>query len=110
MCFLECVPFWSCFEDERPLHEIIDHSFDETPLGRSSTILKGKQAFIKQLQEWVPQNKWRCVYRASRDGWKGRDFHKKCGQIKPTVTLIKVSDYLFGGYTDQDWASSNQCK
>ena len=103
---IKCHPFWSSFKDVQ-----LDHSLDETPLGRSSTILKGKPGFITQLMEWVPENQWRCIYRASQDGWKGPDFHKKCDGLKPTVTLIKVGDYIFGGYTDQDWTPvRNKCK
>ena len=36
----------------------------------------------------------RC-WHANTDGW-----------ASPTVTIIKVNDYIFGGYTDVSWNSS----
>ena len=72
---------------------------------RSSSILNGEEAFIKQLQRWLGRKcKWNLCYRASRDGWRARDFHRLCDNKGPTVVLIKVNNYIFGGYTDQNWA------
>ena len=47
--------------------------------------------------------KWHLCYRASRDGWEAQDFHGHCDNKGPTVTLVKVNDYVFGGFTDQNW-------
>ena len=74
-------------------------------MAKSSSILKGEQAYIKQLQEWLGDKcKWNLRYRASRDGWDAQDFHRLCDNKGPTVVLIKVNNYIFGGYTDQNWA------
>ena len=44
------------------------------------------------------------VYRASEDGDKSKDFHKKCDKIGPNVTLIKTKKgYVFGGFTAKNW-------
>ncbi|CAB4039390.1 brain tumor -like isoform X3 [Paramuricea clavata] len=73
---------------------------------KSSSILKGEIAFIKQLQKWLGRKwKWNLCYRSSRDGWSARDFHKHCDNKGPTVVLVKANDCIFGGYTDQHWAS-----
>ena len=73
------------------------------PLG-SSSILKKNTAFVQQLKKWLGEKrKWNLCYRASRDGWKGSDFHNHCDDKGPTVVLIKANGYIFGGYTDQDW-------
>ena len=75
-------------------------------LKKSSSIMKGETAFIKQLQKWLGEKcKWNICYRASRDGWSGQDFHKHCDNKGPTVVLVKANDYIFGGYTDQHWES-----
>ncbi|CAB4010913.1 basement membrane-specific heparan sulfate proteoglycan core -like [Paramuricea clavata] len=75
-------------------------------LKKSSSILKGEIAFMKQLQKWLGEKcKWNLCYRASRDGWSAQDFHKHCDNKGPTVVLVKASDCIFGGYTDQHWAS-----
>ena len=73
-------------------------------LKKSSSILKGKITFIKQLQKWLGEKcKWNLCYRASRDGWSAQDFHRHCDNKGPTVVLVKVNDCIFGGYTDQHW-------
>jgi hypothetical protein len=73
-------------------------------LKKSSNILKGEIAFIRQLQKWLGEKcKWNLCYRASRDGWRTHDFHHHSDNKGPTVVLVKSNDCIFGGYTDQDW-------
>ena len=44
------------------------------------------------------------VYRATDDGDKARDFHRKCDKIGPNVTFVKTKkDYVFGGFTVKNW-------
>ena len=70
-----------------------------------STILDGNFEKAQQLVEWVEDEKfsWKICYRASVDGWKGEDFHRKCDDVGPTVTLVKCGRNVFGGYADQSW-------
>ena len=49
----------------------------------------------------------RC-WRAKTDGWAASTFHSNCDGKGPTVTLIKVGSYIFGGYTDVSWSSKYQ--
>jgi hypothetical protein len=78
-------------------------------LKKSSIILKGEIAFIKQLQKWLGEKcKWNLCYRASRDGMSAKDFHKHCDNKGPTVVLVKANDCICGGYTDQNWESGIQ--
>ena len=76
---------------------------------KRSTILDGNIAHAKQLVEWVEDRRfgWKLCYRASVDGWKGEDFHKKCDDVGQTVTLVKCGTNVFGGYTDQNWKQSS---
>ena len=68
-------------------------------------ILKGKKQFLNQMKDWLDDKcKWNLCYRASRDGWRAQDFHRCCDNKGPTVTLVRVGDYILGGYTDQNWA------
>ena len=61
------------------------------------------------MKEWLNDEcKWNLCYRASRDGWSSEDFHRHCDNKGPTVTLVRVGDYIFGGYTDQNW-EGKQC-
>ena len=48
----------------------------------------------------------RC-WRAKTDGWAASTFHSNCDGKGPTVTIIQVGSYIFGGYTDVSWSSSN---
>ena len=44
-------------------------------------------------------------WHAEADGWAASTFHSNCDGRGPTVTLIKVNDSIFGGYTDVSWSS-----
>ena len=46
----------------------------------------------------------RC-WHAKTDGWAASTFHSNCDGRGPTVTIIKVNSYIFGGYTDVSWNS-----
>ena len=53
------------------------------------------------------------LYRASRDGFSGNEFHKHCDGIKNTITLVQAEwdeckPCTIGGYLDQPWSSSGQ--
>lgn len=44
------------------------------------------------------------VYKASADGFNGKEFHAKCAGISPTLTLFKIIDGdWIGGYTEKTW-------
>ena len=49
----------------------------------------------------------RC-WRAKTDGWAASTFHRNCDGKGPTVTIIKVGSYIFGGYTDVSWSSPSK--
>lgn len=42
-------------------------------------------------------------WRAKTDGWAPSTFHSNCDEKGPTVTIIEVGSYIFGGYTDASW-------
>ena len=80
-------------------------------LSNVSIILKDNDEYANQLVEWLRdlKFKWHLCYRASRDGWKAQDFHGHCDNKGPTVTLVKVNDCVFGGFTDQNWEGTCKC-
>ena len=49
-------------------------------------------------------------WHAKADGWAASTFHSKCDGRGPTVTIIKVNDYIFGGYTDVSWSGGRHIK
>jgi len=50
----------------------------------------------------------RC-WHATTDGWASTTFHGNCDGKGPTVTIIKVNDHIFGGYTNVSWNSGSPC-
>ena len=49
-------------------------------------------------------------WHAKTDGWAAYTFHSNCDRKGPTVTMIQVGNYIFGGYTDVSWSSKYQFK
>ena len=43
-----------------------------------------------------------------RDGWVASTFDSKCDNRGPTVIIIKVNNYIFGGYTDVSWSNPSK--
>ena len=69
-----------------------------------SYILEGKVEYLKQLIKWLNgETDWRLCYRATQNGWKAGDFHSRCDYKGPTVTIVLVGYYIFGGYSDISW-------
>jgi len=62
-----------------------------------------------QVLSWLDKGaatKLKLLYRASNDGWADPDFHSRCDNKGPTVTVIKCTDgYVFGGFASTSWAS-----
>jgi len=78
---------------------------------KNSVILSSDQR--ETLMNWLKETQalnntrdnlfFALLYRASRDGWAAADFHARCDYKGPTVTVIKSGEYIFGGYTEQQW-------
>ena len=48
---------------------------------------------------------WKRCWRASVDGRASSTFHSRCDGKGPTVTIIRVGRYIFGGYTSLSWGT-----
>ena len=59
------------------------------------------------LQSPVPSLFVRC-WHAKTDGWAASTFHSYCDGRGPTVTIVQVGSYIFGGYTDKSWGGMYQ--
>jgi hypothetical protein len=66
------------------------------------SILNSNQ--IGQLTNWYGKG-WNLLYKASRDGWQGNNFHSRCDNKGETVTVIKVNNNIFGGYLGVSWTT-----
>ena len=50
---------------------------------------------------------WTVCWRQSRDGSDGSAFHNGCDSKGATVTIVKYSSYIFGGYSVSDWNTTS---
>ncbi len=80
-----------------------------------STIINNSVTYEKWLKTWLASvqrtSKPELIFRASRDGWDAKDFHRHCVGKGATITVIKTSKgHIFGGYTPTPWTRSrNGC-
>ena len=76
---------------------------------RDSAIVGNNVAHLTKLTEWLEpvmqsNHLWRLCWRASRDGRTASTFHSNCDNKGPTVVMVKVDKYIFGGYTSVSWS------
>lgn len=50
---------------------------------------------------------WQLIYRGTRDGFGKGAFISQCANQGPTITMVRVDKYLFGGYTSISWKHSD---
>jgi hypothetical protein len=73
-----------------------------------SVILTELEQFkdLMNLCEFSVDQKWKLIYRASKDGFEKDKFHAKCDYKTNTLVIIKSENgNVFGGYTEQSWSS-----
>ena len=74
-----------------------------------SVILGNSMNYLRTLRFWLSpvarsvNSAWKRCWHASVDGWAARTFHSRCNGKGPTVTIIRVGKYIFGGYTSISW-------
>ncbi len=69
------------------------------------------QEFIQKLFEWSGYTKMELLYRSSRDGTLGQNFHEKCDNQGPTIILCKhEKGFIFGGFASVSWTNSGGYK
>lgn len=72
--------------------------------------LNERQEFLDLLEISIDQ-RWKLLYRGTRDGFRTSDFHDKCDEKPRTLTIIKTeSGDVLGGYTDCTWDKSDRPK
>lgn len=104
--YLEAIEFVSvpkAFKDRKDLQ------FKERfRIFHGTTVLDNTQSL--KINEWIGLKKtqeWKCLYRASKDGFQAATFHQKCDGKGPTVTVIKATNgNIFGCYTPCKWSSN----
>ena len=85
--------------------------FSASPGLGKSKILANDDNYLGTLRNWLKSveqsqsSSWKRCWRASVDGWASTTFHSLCDNKGPTVTIIRVGKYIFGGYTGTSWRS-----
>ena len=74
----------------------------------NSVIVGNNSEYLSNLTNWIKPIKsdsdWKLCWRVSRDGWDSSRFHSLCDEKGPTITIVKVGKYIFGGYTSLSWS------
>ncbi len=60
---------------------------------------------LMSLCKFSLNQKWKLIYKATRDGFGSADFHSKCDSYQNSLVIIKsTKGNVFGGYTEQNWS------
>ena len=75
----------------------------------NSAIIGKNSGQLDALGNWLKSvtpsdRQWKLCFRASENGWAASTFHSLCDGKGPTVSIIKVDKYIFGGYTSTSWS------
>ena len=63
-----------------------------------------KKEYINKIFEWTRCSSMKLLYRGTRDGMSGKDFHNKCDNKGKTICLfLNDKDNIFGGYSSIPW-------
>ena len=77
---------------------------------KNSVIVGNNSEYLSNLTNWIKprrsENDWELCWRKSRHGWDNNTFHSLCDEKGPTITIVKVGNYIFGGYTSLSWRMS----
>ena len=77
----------------------------------NSIILKEQKKineFLKKMLEWSGYKNMELIYRGTRDGMTSKNFHEKCDNKGPTITLYQNEKCIFGGYNSGFWSSNGK--
>ena len=64
--------------------------------------------WIKSDNKNIKDVKFQLCYDAKKNGDDKDNFHKFCDNVGPSLLIIKTeSNYIFGGYTRENWELNN---
>lgn len=74
-----------------------------------SSIVGNNETHITALNKWLypvvrsTTSSWVTCWKASKHGWEGSKFHELCDNKGPTLVIVRVGVYIFGGYAGVSW-------
>ncbi|CAH3190812.1 unnamed protein product, partial [Porites lobata] len=69
-----------------------------TILGNDSRYLENLTLFLEPVINSSVRSRFVRCWHAKEDGWAASTFHGNCDDKGPTVTIIQVGSFIFGGY------------
>jgi len=107
------LPKMPSVDDEH--NDIMKHQIELFKLLRGlplSKIIK-ELTHIDQLHDWLKEDdsdgELSLLYRGSRDGMHGKDFHSMCDHKGSTLTIIETTcGIIIGGYSNVSWKSTDE--
>ena len=60
-------------------------------------------SYLAPVLQNSSRSRFEKCWHAKTDGWEASTFHSNCDEMGPTVTIIQVGNYTFGGYSDVSW-------
>ncbi|CAH3045245.1 unnamed protein product [Porites evermanni] len=68
-------------------------------LGNDSRYLENLTLFLEPVINSSVRSRFVRCWHAKEDGWAASTFHGNCDDKGPTVTIIQVGSFIFGGYS-----------
>ena len=91
------------------LKNSLDDLIASTILRRlDSKYLDQLKLYLKPVLQSPDRSRFVRCWHAKTDGWAASTFHSNCDGKGPTVTIVQVGSYIFGGYTDKSWSSPSK--
>jgi hypothetical protein len=99
-------------KNENKLDRSVLGSLAKHPVINQLAILTNEQMTeLMSLCKFSLNQKWKLIYRATRDGFGAADFHSKCDSYQNSFVIIKSTNgNVFGGYTQQSWSGNDYWK
>ncbi|CAH3181137.1 unnamed protein product, partial [Porites evermanni] len=114
-----CLNGGNCFPDKSGVEEYIckctggwkgDNCEEKNIRGLEDSVIVGNNRnYLRNLTKWLSpvaqsvNSTWKLCWCASVNGWDKRTFHSLCDNKGPTVTIVRVGKYIFGGYSSVSW-------
>ena len=65
-------------------------------------------SYLDPVRQTTGRSSFVRCWHAKTDSWAASTFHRNCDGKGPTVTIVQVGSYIFGGYTDKSWGGMYQ--
>ena len=65
---------------------------------------------LLKLLNFNTSDRFKLLYRGTRDGFAASTFHSKCDYTSNTLTIVESGSNIFGGFTSATWDGSGDYK